>query len=211
MTAERRNTSDIPDLILASESPRRQELLRLLGLEFHVVASDFDESGLSEWPPEQHVLRSAAGKAINVATRIDNGVVIGADTIVSVDKLILGKPDGPEDAARMLRLLSDRSHYVFSGLCVAKRVNARTVRTLRDFERTEVRFGKLTDEIINAYIATGEPLDKAGAYGIQERGSVLVQGIVGDYFNVVGLPIYRLGQMLQKAGIAIFGQPALDE
>ena len=198
--------ADSPRIILASASPRREEILGLLGVRFTVAPSDFDESGVIQWPPEEHVLASSTGKAAFIACRIPDGIVIGADTIVVVDEAILGKPADAEDARRMLRLLSGRSHYVYTGLCVMKRAGDETVRTLRDYVRTEVRFGDLADDIIDAYVATMEPLDKAGAYGIQERGSVLVEGIVGDYFNVVGLPIYRLSQMLHELGITLFGR-----
>ena len=198
--------ADLPRIILASASPRREEILGLLGVRFTVAPSDFDESVAVQWPPEEHVLESSMGKTASIACRITDGIVIGADTIVVVDDNILGKPTDVEDARRMLRLLSGRSHYVYTGLCVMKRAGDETVRTMRDYVRTEVCFGELTDDIINAYVAILEPLDKAGAYGIQERGSVLVEGIVGDYFNVVGLPIYRLSRMLMELGIPLFGR-----
>lgn len=198
--------ADSPRIILASASPRREEILGLLGVKFTVAPSEFDESAVVQWPPEEHVFESSMGKAGFIACRIPDGIVIGADTIVVVDDMILGKPVDGEDAKRMLRLLSGRSHYVYTGLCVMKRAGNETLRTLRDSVRTEVRFGQLTDEIINAYVSTLEPLDKAGAYGIQERGSVLVEGVVGDYFNVVGLPIYRLSRMLLELGIPLFSR-----
>jgi len=195
----------MPEIILASASPRREELLRLMGLRFRVLPSGFDESGVPQWPPEKHVVESALGKAEDVASRIPDGIIIGADTVVVADRHILGKPEDEEDARRMLRLLSGRSHYVYTGLCVIERAGDRTARRLKDHVRTEVRFGNLSDEIISAYVATGEPLDKAGAYGIQERGCVLVEGIVGDYFNVVGLPVYRLSIMLAELGVRVLG------
>lgn len=190
------------DIILASESPRRQELLRLLGLPFTVEPSDFDESTVAQWPPEEHVIQSATGKVQDVAVRFPNGIIIGADTIVVIDDQILGKPSSQDDAVRMLKLLSGRSHYVYTGLCVLQQAKVKK----QDYVKTEVKFGQLTDEIIRAYVATGEPLDKAGAYGIQERGCVFVEGIVGDYFNIVGLPIYRLSRMLADVGIPLFGE-----
>jgi len=196
--------ADHPRIILASASPRREEILGLLGVRFTVAPSEFDESGVIPWPPDEHVLESSMGKADFIANQISQGIVIGADTIVVVDEQILGKPADIEDAKRMLRLLSGRSHYVYTGLCVMKRAGEETVRTMRDHVRTEVCFGQLTDEIIDAYVATMEPLDKAGAYGIQERGAVLVESIVGDYFNVVGLPIYRLSKMLLDLGVPLF-------
>lgn len=194
------------EVILASASPRREELLRLLGVDFRAIPSEFDESVVVPWPPEQHVLESATGKAVWVATRINDALVIGADTVVVVDDKILGKPKSAEDARSMLKLLSGRSHYVYTGICVLRRTDGRTVRTDRDYVRTEVRFGPLSDELIDLYVSTGEPLDKAGAYGIQERGSILVESVVGDYFNVVGLPLYRLSRMLLSFGITFFGQ-----
>jgi septum formation protein len=193
-----------PQVVLASASPRREELLRLICPRFTVLRSDFDESTVVSWPPDTHVMDSAFGKASNVSEAIDDGVVIGADTIVVIDDSILGKPVGSEDARRMLRLLSGRVHQVYTGLCVILRSDGCTDLTLRDHVCTEVSFGTLSEEMIDFYVASGEPLDKAGAYGIQERGSLLVEGIVGDYFNVVGLPIYRLSRMLMEAGIPLF-------
>ena len=193
------------EIILASASPRRQELLGLMGLRFRVIPSAFDESTVIPWPPDEHVLQSSKGKASDIAASVSDGVIIGADTIVVVDDQILGKPKDKDNARRMLKLLSGRFHYVYTGLCVIERIGERTERTLSDYVRTEVRFGELTDEIIDAYIATGEPMDKAGAYGIQERGSVLIEGITGDYFNVVGLPVYRLSRMLAELGFPLFG------
>lgn len=195
-------------IILASASPRRHDVLRLLGLTFRVVPCDLDESALPSFPPEKHVVESATMKATDIAARVSEGIVIGADTVVVVNGETLGKPEGIEDARRMLRLLSGRSHYVYTGICVVQRSSGRTVKSLRDYVRTEVRFSKLSDDVINAYIATGEPLDKAGAYGIQERGCVLVEGIVGDYFNVVGLPVRRLSELLAQVGVRILGGPA---
>jgi len=193
------------ELVLASVSPRRQELLRLIGLPFRVVPSEFDESAVPLWPPEQHVLESATAKANDIASRINEGVVIGADTVVVVEDTVLGKPVDEDDARRMLRLLSGRSHYVYTGVCAVRRSKGKTSRSVRDCVRTEVLFCKLSKDVIDAYVATGEPLDKAGAYGIQERGSVLIEGIVGDYFNVVGLPVHRLSRLLAEVGVPVLG------
>ncbi len=193
------------ELILASASPRRQEILRLIGLPLRVVPSEFDESVLPLWPPEEHVLESATAKANDIASRVKEGAVIGADTIVVVGDTVLGKPVDENDARRMLRLLSGRSHYVYTGVCVVRRVEYKTLRSVRDYVRTEVRFCELSDDVIDAYVATGEPLDKAGAYGIQERAAILIEGIVGDYFNVVGLPVHRLSRLLLEVGVPVFG------
>lgn len=193
------------EIILASASPRRQELLRLIVPDFRIIPSNFDETTVISWPPDEHVLESSTGKANDVAARLDNAVVIGADTIVVIDRMILGKPVDADDAKRMLRMLSGRSHYVYTGISIVERKDGKTERSLCDYVKTEVRFGRITDKIIDAYVATGEPLDKAGAYGIQEKGSVLVESIVGDYFNVVGLPVYRLSRMFLEIGIPLFG------
>jgi septum formation protein len=193
----------VPYLILASASPRRQELLRLVGVPFRVVPSSFDESTLDLWPPDKHVLDSSNAKAEDVAVGIEDGVVIGADTIVVADDQVLGKPTDEGDARRMLRMLSGRSHYVYTGICVVRRSGGVTDLVARDFVRTEVCFCSLSEAAIEAYVATGEPLDKAGAYGIQERASVLIEGIVGDYFNVVGLPVHRLSRLLADVGVPV--------
>jgi septum formation protein len=194
----------VRNVVLASASPRRQELLGLLGISYDVMPSEFDETTVTRWPPETHVMECSRGKACDVASRIDSGLIVGADTIVVVDDLILGKPRGPEDARLMLELLSGRSHYVFTGVCIIERNEGSTIRSVCDYVRTQVDFAPLTDGMIRAYVATGEPLDKAGAYGIQERGCVFVEGIVGDYFNVVGLPVFRVSRMLLEFGVTLF-------
>ena len=180
-----------PPLILASTSPRRRELLGLLGLPFEVVASRYDESLLPPdgLTPDEYVTRLAFGKASEVAARTEgDALVIGADTTVILDGQTLNKPADAADACRMLRLLSGRTHQVYTGLCLIAvqhgvRENAQT-----DHAVTDVTFDTLADETIAAYVATGEPLDKAGAYGIQGKALSFIPGIQGDYFNVVGLP-----------------------
>jgi len=151
--------------------------------------------------PAEHVRVSATEKARDVARRSPDALVIGADTIVVVDDLILGKPADPDDAKRMLGMLSGRTHQVYTGICVI----SPTGDELIDHESTDVNFRKLSDDMMERYVATGEPLDKAGAYAIQGRGSVLISGIAGDYFNVVGLPVYKLGLLLEKLGVEVFG------
>ncbi|MEN6519605.1 MAG: Maf family protein [Armatimonadota bacterium] len=188
-------------LILASASPRRRELLSLICPDFEVLPSEFDESNMpSDLPPMDHVVMSAKEKAMDVAAKVTDGIVIGSDTVVSIDEHILGKPQDERDAARMLRMLSGRTHQVYTGIHVIDvRRNERRERS--GFECTDVCFRELTDGMIERYIATGEPMDKAGAYAIQGRGSVLIKGISGCYFNVVGLPVYKLGLILEESGL----------
>ena len=191
-----------PRLVLASTSPRRQELLGLLGLPFEVIGSLYDESVISPdgMAPADYVTQLAQGKASEVAGRLDaDALVIGADTTVVLDGQFLNKPTGPDDAASMLRRLSGRTHEVYTGLCV---IRGQTLLT--NYAVTEVTFAALTDEAIAAYVATGEPLDKAGAYGIQGKALSFIPSISGDYFNVVGLPLYLLGQMLAQFGIDLW-------
>lgn len=185
------------DVILASASPRRRELLALVFGQFRVIPSEFDESLVpSELAPPEHVLYSAVMKARDVAARFSESIVIGADTIVVIDESILGKPRDTADAARMLRLLSGRTHSVYTGVAVMRDgVEHAAV------ECTEVAFRQLTDEMISRYVASEEPIDKAGAYAIQGKGAVLVKSISGCYPNVVGLPLYRLSVLLSEFGI----------
>ena len=185
-------------IVLASSSPRRQDLLKQIGLSFSIEHADVDESVLSGEDPEEHTLRLAREKAKAVALRRGPAIVIGADTVVVVDGRILGKPADLEDAQRMLFLLSGREHRVISGVAVlASDRGALDVRNAV----TAVRFRTLGRDEVAAYVATGEPLDKAGAYGIQGRGALLVESIRGCYFNVVGLPLSLLGTMLAPYGV----------
>lgn len=187
------------EIILASASPRRRELMANMGLDFRVVVSDADEESVdSSVPPGIYVQELALLKAAAVAkTVIDNkdAVIISADTIVVKDGKILGKPQDKEDAKRMLRLLSGSSHNVYTGFCVMRLSDAFTV--CKDVS-TEVVFRELDDEKIDRYIRTDECMDKAGSYGIQGLGAMLVSHIVGDYFNVVGLPVSELADVLEK-------------
>ncbi len=185
-------------LILASQSPRRAELLQQMGLSFVVQPADVDETADLSLSPEELVASLARKKAMATVAR-EQDVIIAADTLVAVDGALLGKPGDEADAAEMLRRLSGRSHCVHSGICVRK---GDTVLTAT--ETTEVVFRGLSEREIQAYIATGEPMDKAGAYGIQGRGAVLVEKIQGDYFNVVGLPVCRLGALLQAVGVDVW-------
>ncbi len=196
-----------PRLLLASTSPRRRELLGLLGLPFDVIASRYDEDSLSPdgLTPPDYVTRLAHGKASEVAARTEgDALVIGADTTVILDGETLNKPADAEDARRMLRLLSGRTHQVYTGLCLIAVQNGAVGGVQTDHAVTDVTFDTLTDETIAAYVATGEPLDKAGAYGIQGKALSFIPGIQGDYFNVVGLPVFLLCKMLPRFGINIW-------
>lgn len=182
-------------LVLASKSPRRCELLSGLNLEFSVDHSEVNEIVRPDEEPEQVVMALALEKALDVAERYDNEeVIIAADTIVYFNG-VMGKPKDEEDAYRMLAQLSGEKHFVYTGIAI---VQAGTNLKIADFEKTEVVFKALTADRIERYIATGEPLDKAGAYGIQGYGSTLVKGIKGDYFNVVGLPLSKLEDLFIK-------------
>ena len=189
-------------LVLASTSPRRRELLGLLGLPFEVIGSGYDESQIDPAAllPPDYVMQLARGKAAEVAGRLDaDAVVLGADTTVVLDSAFLNKPTDAADARRMLRQLSGRTHEVYTGLCL---IHGASVAT--DFAVTQVTFDALTDAVIEAYVATGEPLDKAGAYGIQGKALSFIPSIHGDYFNVVGLPLFLLSKMLTDFGITVW-------
>ena len=177
-------------LILASQSPRRRELLGLLGIPFAVKVADIDETMDPSKPPAREVARVSRLKSEAICPEADD-VVIAADTIVVCDGEILGKPKDEADAFRMLRLLSGKDHQVMTGLTVLLGDKA-TVCT----EITDIHFRELSDREISAYIATGEPMDKAGSYGIQGRAALFAEKIVGDYPNVVGLPVCRLSRIL---------------
>jgi len=182
--------------ILASNSPRRRDLLRKAGFEFEVSPSGVDEGTPGPQDlPEEFARRAARMKALSIAAKSPAGnLVLGADTIVSIDGLILGKPAGPLDATRMLRLLSGRTHQVITALCLVKA--PAEIQTLTH-ETTFVTFAELSEEEIRAYVASREPYDKAGAYAIQGLASKFVTRISGCYSNVVGLPLALLREILQ--------------
>jgi len=183
-------------LILASRSPRRRKLLAQLGLDFEVHPSDLDENATNHRLPEQLVEQLALEKARTVAARFPEALTLGADTIVVLDGDVLNKPADEAEARAMLRRLSGRTHTVYTGVAL---VHPASQREVVDYEATQVTFAPLTDAEIDAYVATGSPLDKAGAYGIQDDyGAVFIRRIEGDYYNVVGLPLHRLYRMLRN-------------
>ena len=187
-------------IILASDSPRRKDLLRQIGVEFTADPADVDERVLPDETPEVYAVRVALDKARVAARSAGTGIVIAADTIVVQDNMILGKPADVRDAERMLSLLSGRMHRVITSLAL---IDAGTGKTLTGTGETYVWFRTLTPDEITSYVNTGEPLGKAGAYGIQGKGALLVDRIEGCYFNVVGLPLSLLGNMLSKYGIRL--------
>ena len=183
-------------IVLASASPRRKELMKLITDKYEIRVTDVDETVAHDVPTDKSAEYVARIKA-EAARCSDNEAVIGCDTmVITPEGRILGKPHDREDCRRMLRALSDRIHRVCTGVCIIHGSNISTFT-----ETTEVIFDPLTDEDIERYMDTGEPFDKAGGYGIQGKGSLLVKGIIGDYFNVVGLPVNRLFKELRKMGI----------
>jgi len=182
-------------LVLASASPRRQELLRNAGIAFEVVPANIPENSVPGEAAKACAERLAREKAFAAASQFPNDTVLGADTVVVVDGQILGKPSDPADAARMLRLLSGRDHYVITGVCLV--VDGQSFVAS---ETTLVAVNKITDEEIAEYVATGEPMDKAGAYAIQGIASRWIPHIEGDYCNVVGLPVALVFRMLREIG-----------
>ena len=184
-------------IILASQSPRRRELLERMGLDqFEIRPAQGEERADPALAPDRLVEELSRQKARQIARTDADALVIAADTVVAVDGRVLGKPRSREEAEQMLSALSGRTHTVYTGVTVR-----RGDRELTEHEATEVVFRSLTAAEIRAYVDTGEPMDKAGAYGIQGRGCVLVQGIRGDYYNVVGLPVCRLTGMLRQFGV----------
>lgn len=191
--------NDCGQLILASASPRRRELLQQIGVKFRVEVADIDETPLSAETPAAYVARLALGKAQKVAANNPGCVVLGSDTTVVLDDEILGKPENDADARRILATLAGRCHQVMTAVALVRDDQQRQQTVI-----TQVHFAALTAAQIAAYVATGEPADKAGAYGIQGLGAVLVDAIDGSYSNVVGLPLTETAAMLQEFNIPIW-------
>lgn len=183
-------------IILASKSPRRRELLSLMGLEFKIVTADVDETIDQSLPIEQEISRLSIQKAQAISD--NENVIISADTVVVFKNNVMGKPKDTEDAQRMLNMLSGKTHSVITAVTVKKGSKIRT-----ESVTTEIVFRELSKQEIDSYVASGSPMDKAGAYGIQEKAAAFVKEIRGDYFSVVGLPVCTLTVMLREFGIEI--------
>jgi septum formation protein len=195
-----------PKLVLASASPRRQELISLLGLPVRILPSRVDEDTPDHWSPSQIVEGLSARKAFAVKDELlstdddDSCIIVGSDTIVVLNGKVMGKPRDVREAEQMLRQLAGETHEVYTGVTCFRVTDAKTVTTHRI---TKVKMRNLTSDQISRYVATGEPMDKAGAYGIQEIGSLLVESIEGCYFNVVGLPVSLLAVMLEQFDVTV--------
>ena len=189
-------TEKEPRIVLASASPRRADLLTAIGVGFELAPSNILERPHPDEAPADYIMRLARAKVIEVARKRETGLVIGADTIVVLDGRLMGKPEDDADAERMLKMLSGKWHAVMTGVSL---YDASTKREVADYDKTLVKFAALTEKEIDWYVQTGEPMDKAGAYAIQGRGSMFIDEIAGNYHNVVGLPIplvYRLAKRL---------------
>lgn len=197
--------TQLPKLILASGSPRRAEILRSVGWDFTKITADIDESEVPGESPHDYVTRLAREKAERVASEVPGGIVLGADTTVVIDDKILGKPVDVEDARRMIRLLAGREHEVLTGIALVKNsvsggTNKTLFKTSVGIQSTKVKFFEMTENEVDFLAENGDPLDKAGAYAVQAQAALFIEGIVGDYWNVVGLPIslvYKLAKEIE--------------
>lgn len=192
-----------PTLILASASPRRQELIRTIGLPYRIDAADVDESMPEGTAPDDLVEQLSLRKAQAVSGRVPDGepsIVIGSDTVVVLDGRILGKPKDEQDAADMLSAIAGRTHQVYTGITC---IEVRTGTVLTRHEVSHVTMKPMDQDRIRRYVATGEPSDKAGAYAVQGIGALLVAKIEGDYFNVVGMSVRLLGEMLEELSVRV--------
>jgi len=183
-------------LVLASKSPRRAEILRAVGWEFETIAADIDEARCASEDAVSYVKRLAETKAETVARTLPEGLVLGADTVVVIGEEILGQPRDDEDARRMLQLLNGQWHEVLTGVALVRA--GQTFQVLVDHETTRVRFCEMSTDEIDWYVSTGEPRGKAGAYAIQGRGALFIEGVQGDYFNVVGLPVRLVYELFKQ-------------
>jgi septum formation protein len=191
-------------VILASASPRRKELLStLIGQDFEIIVSSYDEEDVDNLNPVDLVMHHSKEKAVDVAGKLDEGIIISADTVVVCEGEILGKPDDDDDAERMLNNLSAKKIQAISGITI---LDVASGSEITEYEVTDLWMRQMSDSFIRKYINTGETKGKAGAFAIQGKGAILVERIEGDFFNVVGLPLYRLSKMLEKSGIDVLGE-----
>ncbi|HDY88293.1 MAG TPA: septum formation protein Maf [bacterium] len=181
------------ELILASKSPRRRELMKLLGFPFRCITPQVEEDIVEGEKPDQHVIRLSERKAFNVGENFDHGIIIGSDTIVVLDNEILEKPRSADEALYMIMKLQGHTHHVFTGFAL---YDSKTKKTFSSYETTEVTMREISLDIAKKYVETDEPLDKAGSYGIQGYGAVLIKSVNGCYFNVMGLPLSSLMEAL---------------
>jgi septum formation protein len=186
--------------ILASQSPRRAELLKQLGIEFEVIPSNSDEDSISKSNPVSYVKNVAKLKAKTISKQINEGVIIAVDTEICMENRIFGKPKDDSDAALMLKELSGKVHNSISGICI---INKYSGKTLVKAVKTKVKFRELNEELINWYVATGEPKGHTGSYAIQGKAAIFVEWIKGDYYNINGMPLYTLAKMFEEMGIQL--------
>lgn len=187
------NPIDLPELILASGSPRRAEILTSVGWPFTVQIPDIDETELPGEPPDDYVRRLAGEKASAVAGNIPDRLILAADTTVVIDRKIIGKPTDDDDARRMLKELSGNWHEVLTGVAIVK-----GEKSMIDLQRTRVKFAEMTGREIDFLVERGDPLDKAGGYAVQAQAALFIEGIEGDYWNVVGLPVNLVFSMVKQ-------------
>jgi septum formation protein len=187
-------------IILASTSPRRKQILQITGLKFTQIASNYEEDMTLKMKPAALAMHLSRGKAESVSRKYKNALIIAADTFVVLGNKVLGKPHTNERAREMLKMLSGKTHTLITGLCI---IDSRTGKIISKAETTKIYFQKLSETEIKNYIASKEPLDKAGAYAIQGLGSLFIKKIDGDYYNALGLPLFSLAKELKKFGISI--------
>ncbi|MGB9839302.1 Maf family protein [Thermovenabulum sp.] len=188
-------------LVLASSSPRRIELLKQIGLDFEVIPANIEEEKIIELKPDELVQKLAIEKVISVSKKVRNSIVIGADTLVYAENKVLGKPRTEKEALDMLLLLSNKWHKVYSGIAV---LDTETQKLITDVEESGVKFKSISEKEAKNYIQTGEPMDKAGAYAIQGKGAVFIERIEGCYYNIVGLPLFKLVKLLEQFNVYVF-------
>ncbi|KYO64779.1 Maf family protein [Thermovenabulum gondwanense] len=188
-------------LVLASSSPRRIELLKQIGFDFEVIPAHIEEEKVINLNPDELVKKIAVEKVISVSRKVRNSIVIGADTLVYAENKILGKPGTEKEALDMLLLLSNKWHKVYSGIAV---LDTETQKLIVDVEESSVKFKGISEKEARNYIQTGEPMDKAGAYAIQGRGAVFIERIEGCYYNIVGLPLFKLVKLLEQFNVYVF-------